>query len=118
MHKFFYSLVAFLGVSLLILALIILRTDTSYYNLMTLVFTMYQVGWFVLISQWYLTVYVRKIWLMARRHFYEFKVHAFRDITQLIVTYLAIWIINIGTTQWVFIDLCSLEEGSDVEAAS
>ena len=97
MSKFFYSVVAFLGASLLFLSLLILKTDTSYYNLMVLVFTMYQVCWFLLVSQWYLTIYLRKIWLMATKHFYEFKVHAIRDITQLTVTYIAIWIINIGT---------------------
>ena len=87
----------FLAVTLMFLAVIILKTDTSYYELMALIYTMYQVCLFTLVSQWYLITYVKKLLFMAKKHSYEFMHHAKKEIPQLIITYLAMWTINIGT---------------------
>ena len=80
MTKFYHGIIGFLALSMIILGFGLTRPGTLFYQITQILYTFYQVGWYVAASQWYLTIYLRKLWLMGRRHFYEFKLHAWRDI--------------------------------------
>ena len=73
------------------------------------VYTVLQVGCFMAVAQWYFWVSVRKLCFMYFKHRFAFRQHAPRNIIQVVATYIALWILTIGTAEWVFIYICRID---------